>query len=61
MEASRQDPGKTKPEIVSDCHGVETYMAKAFYERCDPWLVSLERRCTVGHRICRAVDKKEVK
>ena len=23
MEASRQDPGKTKPEIVSDCHGAE--------------------------------------
>lgn len=59
MEGSRRDPKKVKPEIVSDCHGVDTYMAKAFYERCNPWHVPLERRCTQCHQVCNLVAEDE--
>lgn len=47
----------SEPKIVSDCCGAETYMAKAFYERGNPWHIPLERRCKKCHKPCKVKEE----
>jgi len=49
----------TDKKLVSECCGADAYMAKAFYERCNPWHIPLERRCKKCHKLCEVEEREK--